>query len=186
MSNQPKPQIPTNLLLETKRCILRYPSRDDAPAMLSAFTSPTFPKDLPLGLLSSLGEVHGWIDHCQAGWTDGHIYSWVVEHKHNANLVGQTTLAYVPASDSWSLAYWIRPNYWGRGYATEAARKVLQFGSETLKVTRFWAGSALWNAASERVLQKLGMEYVATNPAGYTIQGKPVPTKDFELSMPAI
>ena len=185
MSIMPVSLIPTNSSLETERCILRYPSRNDALDMLSAFTSPSFPKDLPLGLLSSLDEVHGWIDHCQAGWAEGRIYSWVVEHKHNTNLVGQTTLARIPDTDSWSLAYWIHPDYWGGGYATEAAQKVLQFGSDTLKVTRFWAGSALWNAASERVLRKLGMQYVTTNPTGYTIQGKPVPTKEFELVMTA-
>lgn len=183
MTPSPKPQIRTNMVLETERCILRYPSHDDAAAMLTAFTSTEFPKDLPLGLITSLEEVNKWIDHCQTGWANGSIYSWIVDRKLNHTLLGQVTLAQLNESDTWSLAYWIHPKQWGQGYATEAAQKVLEFGIEILNVAKFWAGSAEWNTSSERVLEKLGMAHVSDNPQGYSIQGKPVAIKEFELTL---
>ena len=184
MTPSSKSQIPINMVLVTERCILRYPSHDDAAAMLNAFTSAEFPKDLPLGLITSLEEVNKWVDRCQTGWADGNIYSWVVEQKLDHTLFGQVTLTQLNETDTWSLAYWIHPNHWGQGYATEAAQKVLEFGIEKLNATKFWAGSAEWNTASERVLEKLGMAHVSDNPEGYSIEGKPIPIKEFELTLP--
>ena len=184
MIDIPNPQIPVNTLLETERCILRYPSHNDAPVMLAVFTSAEFPKDLPLGLITSPDEVHGWIDRCQTGWADEDMVSWVVDLKHDHTLLGQVTLAQLSKSDTWSLAYWIHPNHWGQGYATEAAKKVLEFGTEKLKATKFWAGTAEWNTSSVRVLEKLGMLHGSDNPQGYNIKGKPIPTKEFELTLP--
>ncbi len=57
------------------------------------------------------------------------------------------------------LGYWIGVPYWGRGHATEAARAVLSYGFQTLKLHRIWAYHFKGNAASGRVLQKLGMTY---------------------------
>jgi ribosomal-protein-alanine N-acetyltransferase len=184
MTDPPKSKILPNLVLETKRCILRYPSHEDSAAMLTAFNSTKFPRDLPLGLITCLEEVHNWINHCQTGWAEGNIYSWVVEQKYEHTLLGQVTLARLNEPDTWSLAYWIHPKHWGQGYATEAAQMVLKFGTEKLNVTKFWAGTAKWNTPSERVLEKLGMLHVSDNPQGYNIKGKPIPTKEFELTLP--
>ena len=184
MTGSPKSKVRTHMVLETERCILRCPSHNDAPAMLAVFTSAEFPKDLPLGLITSPDQVHGWIDRCQAGWAAGGMYSWVVDLKRDHTLVGQVTLAQLDEPGTWSLAYWIHPNHWGQGYATEAAKKVLEFGTEKLKATKFWAGTAEWNTSSVRVLEKLGMLHGSDNPQGYNIKGKPIPTKEFELTLP--
>ena len=55
------------------------------------------------------------------------------------------------------LWYTIHPSYWGRGYATEAARRLLDFGFRELRLHRIWADCDPANAASIRVLEKLGM-----------------------------
>ncbi len=57
------------------------------------------------------------------------------------------------------LGYWIGVPYWGRGYATEAARAVVAFGFETLKLERVFAHHFAQNPASGRVLQKIGMRH---------------------------
>ena len=57
------------------------------------------------------------------------------------------------------LGYWIGVPYWGRGYATEAARAALNYGFETLKLRRVYASCVRQNTASARILQKIGMRY---------------------------
>ena len=47
--------------------------------------------------------------------------------------------------------------HWGHGYATEAGRALLRFGFERLGLHRIWARCDVRNAASARVLEKLGM-----------------------------
>jgi RimJ/RimL family protein N-acetyltransferase len=55
------------------------------------------------------------------------------------------------------LGYELHPDYWGQGYATEAARSLLAFGFETLHLQHVWAQCIAENTASIRVLERLGM-----------------------------
>ena len=55
------------------------------------------------------------------------------------------------------LGYCYARSAWGQGYATEAARLLMDFGFVSLGVHRIWAGCDSENAGSIRVLQKLGM-----------------------------
>ena len=55
------------------------------------------------------------------------------------------------------LGYELHPDYWGHGYATEAARSMLAFGFGTLRLQRVWAQCVAENTASARVLERLGM-----------------------------
>ncbi len=72
------------------------------------------------------------------------------------------------------MAFWIEPASWGYGYAAEAAHCAVRYGFKVLSVKNIWAGVALWNQASGRVLEKLGMVYMRENPAVYQINGEPV------------
>ena len=56
-----------------------------------------------------------------------------------------------------NIGYEITPTYWGKGYATEAARAIVAFGFLELRLHRIWARCVAENAASYRVLEKLGM-----------------------------
>ena len=53
--------------------------------------------------------------------------------------------------------YKLHPNYWGKGYATEALNRALDFGFDELKLHRIQAGCAVENIGSIRVLEKVGM-----------------------------
>lgn len=55
------------------------------------------------------------------------------------------------------LWYTLHPAEWGHGYATEAARALVDFGFRELGLHRVWADCDPANTASWRVLEKLGM-----------------------------
>jgi len=57
------------------------------------------------------------------------------------------------------LGYWIGVPDWGKGYATEAAAAVVAFGFGTLGLNRIYAHVHAGNAASQRVLEKIGMRH---------------------------
>ncbi len=57
------------------------------------------------------------------------------------------------------LGYWLGAPYWGQGYATEAAREILRYGFENLKLHRIFATHFKHNPASGNILKKLGMRY---------------------------
>lgn len=56
-----------------------------------------------------------------------------------------------------NIGYELNPDFWGRGYATEAARAMVEFGFDELGLHRAWAGCVADNTASAHVLEKLGM-----------------------------
>jgi RimJ/RimL family protein N-acetyltransferase len=57
------------------------------------------------------------------------------------------------------LGYWIGKPFWGKGIATEAAREVVRWGFEEQRFNRIYAGCFSGNAASMRVLEKLGFKF---------------------------
>ncbi|SDK26898.1 GNAT family N-acetyltransferase [Sediminibacillus albus] len=56
----------------------------------------------------------------------------------------------------------LRPKYWGKGYATEAARVIIQYAAEILKLQKVIAEIHKMNKGSIRVAEKIGMEYTET------------------------
>jgi RimJ/RimL family protein N-acetyltransferase len=56
------------------------------------------------------------------------------------------------------IGYVVRRDRWGLGLATEAARLLLAFGFDELRLERVWATCHPRNAASARVLERIGME----------------------------
>lgn len=97
-------------------------------------------------------------------------------------LIGAASIESV-RDNEYELGYWITPDAWGRGYATEAARGVLD-AARALGIRRVTAGHFLDNPASGRVLRKLGFR-----PTGRTVslysrgRGAEATTLRFELDL---
>jgi len=53
--------------------------------------------------------------------------------------------------------YKLLPDFWGKGYATEVSRKIIETGFENFKLHRITAELAIENIKSKRVLEKSGM-----------------------------
>lgn len=56
------------------------------------------------------------------------------------------------------LGFWIGREWWGSGYATEAAREVVRFGFEELGLNRIYAHHMARNPAAGEVLRRIGMQ----------------------------
>ncbi len=63
-----------------------------------------------------------------------------------------------PEIREWEIGWTVDPQFWGRGYATEAARAMLDFAFGALDAHRVVAFCNANNRASERVMEKLGMQ----------------------------
>ena len=69
-----------------------------------------------------------------------------------------------PDYRSASMGYCLDDAAWGHGYATEAARALLQWAFDTLDLNRVQAETDTRNTASPRVLEKLGFVRLARMP----------------------
>ena len=106
--------------------------------------------------------VKAWFDQQQQDFTHGKSVRWAIVQPVEDHLIGIIKLVFHAEFESAELGYWIGKPYWGRGYATEAARVVLQFGFDTLQLNRIEAFAMIQNGASFRIFDKLGMQ-----PEGY-------------------
>jgi ribosomal-protein-alanine N-acetyltransferase len=83
---------------------------------------------------------------------------WPVIHRKDAELIG-----FCGFSDEFSpdveIGWRFRPEYWGKGLATEAARVVMQYGFETFGFERLVCVTPAANRRSIRVAEKLGMAF---------------------------
>lgn len=84
---------------------------------------------------------------------------FAVTLRDDGQLIGGIGLRLAPQHRHAELGYWLGVPYWGRGYATEAAREMLRYGFEDLRLHRIFASHFKNNPASGRVLRKLGMRY---------------------------
>ena len=145
--------------LATPRLILRPWDEEDLDAFASLNADPEVMRYFvkPLDRAESDAMVARIRDHFDA---NGFGF-WAVEAPGAARLVGMVGLArprfeahFTPCVEiGWRLA---RP-YWGRGYATEAARECLRFAFEQLREEEVVAFTAVANARSRAVMGRLGM-----------------------------
>lgn len=174
--------ISTETILKTKRLFLRYPKLSDAAEIYSVVKSPQFPEQLPLKEMDAVSKIEEWLRRLQENWATGQGFSWMVEDRDSGNMVGQVTLLKVKGDHVWAMAFWIHPEYWGKGYATEAAERLFAFGFEEIGANKIWAGVGEWNKGSIRVLEKIGMKYIGDNSVGYYSRGEPITTRENEIS----
>lgn len=85
------------------------------------------------------------------------IQYWPIFLRENDAFVGCCGLR--PERDIYALGFHLRPPYWGRGYAPEAARAVIAFAFDTLGAAQLFAGHHPENTRSKRVLESLGFAY---------------------------
>jgi RimJ/RimL family protein N-acetyltransferase len=94
----------------------------------------------------------------------GHDHDvWVVIIRASGTLTGWVAMHVDDATGE--LGYRFFREYWGQGYASEAARALVAETFEQRSVTRVIAETMQRNVASRRVLEKLGMRLVTTRPA---------------------
>jgi RimJ/RimL family protein N-acetyltransferase len=76
----------------------------------------------------------------------------------SGRLIGDCGIRRKPGNE-WEadIGYELSPEHWGRGYATEATRALVDFGFRELGLRRISSWCIAGNAASARVLERLGL-----------------------------
>jgi len=145
--------------LETRRLRLRQ-WRDDDYAPFAALNADSrvmefFPAPL------NRTESDAMADRCrdliaECGWG-----GWAVEHSASGDFIGFVGLhipaAELPFSPCVEIAWRLAHDYWGRGFASEAAREALRYGFTVLALTEIVAFTTVANVRSRAVMQRIGM-----------------------------
>lgn len=90
---------------------------------------------------------------------------WACVLKETREMIGFCGLKYLPELGETDIGYRFLPEFWGQGLATEACVACVRFGFETIGLKRILGIVLPDNAASIRVLEKIGMK--PEGPAQY-------------------
>ena len=112
--------------------------------------------------------------------TDNSYHGWAVEVPGIADVIGGVWLG----GDANGAADLIPPamgihwrfasQYWGKGYATEAAQAVLNYGFTTLDLNEICSMSALGHRRSFALMERIGLRYVKDFEFPFLPQGHPL------------
>ncbi|MFC1572523.1 GNAT family N-acetyltransferase [Candidatus Eisenbacteria bacterium] len=102
-------------------------------------------------------EAAEYVDWWRQSWEKGRAHYFAIECSSTGDYLGSCGLSeLLKEHKRASMGFWLRSSRTGEGLATDAARMVARFGFEDLGLERIEIESAVHNAASRRIAEKLG------------------------------
>jgi RimJ/RimL family protein N-acetyltransferase len=157
------------VILETKRLQLRVPQASDLPDLIALRTDIDvmsciggFGEDFGSGKIQPIEQIKLQLDLTQAYYDRYGLGFFCAFEKTSHQFVGQAGLFHVGFDTSQpkiELAYRLHKAYWGKGYATELVRALIDWGLNVKKLPSIMAAAHPGNQRSIRVLEKSGMTY---------------------------
>ncbi|MFZ2486302.1 MAG: GNAT family N-acetyltransferase [Candidatus Rickettsiella isopodorum] len=149
------------IILKTKRLILRTWKEQDLDPMLAVNQDPLVCEFLPKigNRVATKTLIRRFMNHYKKyGFT-----AYAIELKSNDEFIGFVGLLvtsfeahFTPAVE---IAWRLDSKCWGQGYATEAAKAIIDFAFTTLKLEEVVSFTVENNIRSRRVMEKIGMHH---------------------------
>lgn len=153
--------------LATERLVVRDHLESDLPVLAGLLTRPDDMYYLPELFAPDLDAARRNLEEAlrERDSPERRKYFFALVDRASGEYVGEMGFTLEDESPSGSrvsnryladLGYFIKHEFWGKGIATEAGRKVIEFGFARAGVWKFKTGCLAENAPSERVMVKLG------------------------------
>lgn len=147
-----------NITIETERLVLRPMTAADAEEVFEWMSDERVSRYMDYNTYETVDQTIEWLRSVENEDTD-YVFGFV--RKADGKLIGSGSIG--PDSKKtgfWGFGYNLRYDCWGCGYATEAARAMIQFAHDDFGVRKFAASHAEPNKASGRVMEKCGLHFV--------------------------
>ncbi|HWC52871.1 MAG TPA: GNAT family N-acetyltransferase, partial [Chitinophagaceae bacterium] len=148
------------VIIETERLLLRKFTVEDAPLIYELNLDPDvirYTYDPVKDIEHATQVLEQVILPQYALYNHGR---WAVHLKPQLEFIGWCGLKCIPQRDEIDLGYRFKKQYWGKGYATEAAYACIQYGFKKLDLKRIIGRAIPENTASLHVLEKCGMTFL--------------------------
>jgi [ribosomal protein S5]-alanine N-acetyltransferase len=168
------------VIFETDRLLFRLFTMEDAPLVYQLNLDPEvtrYTHDPVDSIEKAAGILENTILPQYALYNHGR---WAVHLKYDLRFIGWCGLKYRAELKEIDLGYRFSKQFWGKGYATEAAFASIKFGFEKLGLLRIVGRAEPANIGSVKVLEKCGMKYIGKE----MVDGHPART--YEIINPSI
>ena len=152
------------MIIETERLLIRPLTRDDLPALIDLRADEEVSRYLGGAAMQSPEAIDQRLDfyidcHARHGFGMSALL-----RKTDGVMLGWGGLQPLEETGEIEVGYGFAKAHWGKGYATETAAAWLRYGFERAGLARIVAVASPENTGSRRVMEKLGMKYVKTEP----------------------
>ena len=149
----------TTITLATERLFLRQFSANDREALFKIAQEPDIFQYFPTKTAWDLERVDRSIQHQIDHWDQFGYGLWAVTLRETGQLMGWCGLEFLPDTNETEVGYLLSGEFWGKGYATEAARASVEFGKKNIGLKEIIGLTDPLNIASQRVLEKCGLTF---------------------------
>lgn len=146
-------------IIETERLILREKTMEDKEELFALHTDPEVQKYTGESVVESIEVIENALKRRVRDYKKYGYGRWLVEDKMTKECIGWAGLLYLPEFDKIDIGYRFHQKHWGKGYATEASKAILEYGFNTLNLDLIIAIAMPDNLASIRVMEKIGMKF---------------------------
>ena len=165
--------------IQTDRLVLRVPTEADADEITLRIGVKAVAWHLgraPFPYARS--DADSFIANAIENWANDKAYVFVAEYA-DEGVIGCVGLD-LHGDDIWEIGYWIGQPWWGKGFVSEAASAVMDWG-KAKGMSKFVSGHFVDNPASGRVLEKLGFVSVGIVDHIGAARGGPSPAQRYAL-----
>lgn len=160
--------IPT---LQTDRLKLRRITREDYYDVFAYTSDPKVPRYLLWDPHKSVSDTKRYLSVINRKYNKGEFYDWGIEYE--GRIIGTVGFPRFFLQDNrGEIGYVLSSKFWGMGIATEAVKRVIKYGFETLSLNRIEIRYLTDNKASLRVAEKCGMTYEGTMREAIYVKGR--------------
>jgi RimJ/RimL family protein N-acetyltransferase len=160
-------------LIETERLLLRDCVPEDADVVLRLLNEPSFLENIGDRGVHTPKEAAAYLINGPIASYAEHGYGmYMVELRKTGKPVGMCGLLRRTQFEHPDVGYAFFPEFWGRGFASEAASGVIEHARRTLGIGRVLGIVSPHNSASIQVLEKIGFTF--QEPAVFELDGSEV------------
>ena len=165
--------------LNTERLLLRGWRSEDFESYASFLADPDVARYLAGETMSP---PDAWRDMAMmiGHWSLRGFGMWAVERREDQALIGRVGLFYPEGWPALEVGWMLGKRYWGRGYATEAARAAMAYGFLTQGLERIVSVIHIDNKASQALAERLGETRGPRHDVVYA--GKTFPTEVWSIA----
>jgi RimJ/RimL family protein N-acetyltransferase len=148
----------SDVVFKTDRLVVRRWRESDLPALLAVYGDAEAMRWVGDGKALTEAECIGWLDVTRKNYEHRGYGMFAVEQKSTPGVIGFCGIVHPGNQPEPEIKYAYLRSSWGRGFATETAAGLLQYGADVHGLCHVIATTAPANVASHRVLLKVGMD----------------------------
>jgi len=167
----------STVVLETRRLTLRQPTLADVKDIAAIVSDKRVSINLrrvphPYSLDDAVAFVTTFANV-------GRRSSFLIERDRTP--IGMASLDWESGSDAPELGYCFGVDHWGKGFATETARALIDYAFEEFTIDCIHSGARVLNPASRHVLEKCGFQWTGVELHRFLALGSSTPVDRFKL-----